>query len=837
LRRCFSGGERLRENVVWKKRHALKSDHQRFFFSPAAKRRAFVFSAEIQRLHESLRILNTSCCILSKLWYYFAALKAKFRTVWVGVVTLAFCLAALPLTAATNLADLHISPGPEDGRIAYLTARLLEDLHFSHHRLDSEYGAEFLDFYVDSLDSQHLHFLQTDLDEFQSFRTNLYRLTINRRLERADVTPAFAVFGRFIQRLNERITYSEDLLKHENFSFDKDEKILVSRKDAPFPKNMAEAKDLWRQQVKFQYLQEKLGLEDARKKAAPTNSVKSIHEQIVETLTHRYQRMAHVFTDWNNQDVMGVYLTALSHVYDPHSDYFDQTQLSQFQINMNLALFGIGAQLQQTEEGYCKIAQLLPGGPAEKSKALKVGDRIVAVAQSNQPPTDIVEMNLNKAVQLIRGPKGTEVRLTVVPEHESSPRTIISLVRDEIPLADSAAKGKIIEFPSNSGETNRLGVIDLPSFYAPMGPVSRSSKETSGEYTSVDVAKLLTKFKREGVHGVVLDLRRNGGGSLDEAIKLTGLFIKDGPVVQVKAYDGRQIVAEDPDHSCLYDGPLIVLTSRFSASASEIVAAALQDYGRAIIVGDSSTHGKGTVQSVNYLTNFPIHFDTDPGALKVTVQKFYRVTGVSTQLKGVTPDIVLPSRWNYSKDVGESALEHPLECDMIGNADYDKLNLVQPFLPELKQRSEQRVAKSQDFVWEREDIEEFKKRQEDKSISLNEKQRRKEVEENDAREKARDKQRKSRKEPAEKIYTITLKQADLPGLPAPDQKTNSFTMQTTSTGSGTNVASTASATTTKTTLDVDEEKTPGADANLDEAERILQDYINALQKRAMLTVQ
>ena len=379
-----------------------------------------------------------------------------------------------------------------------------------------------------------------------------------------------------------------------------------------------------------------------------------------------------------------------------------------------------------------------------------------------------------------------------------------------------------------------------------MGPAARSGRDSSGEYTSVDVAKLLKKFKAENVGGVILDLRYNGGGSLEEAIRLAGLFIKEGPIVQVKTYDGRVIVAPDPDPTSLYDGPLIVLTSRFSASASEIVAAALQDYGRALIVGDISTHGKGTVQSVNYITNY-IRLD-DPeknnGALKVTVQKFYRASGVSTQLKGVLPDIVLPTVWNYSKDIGESALEHPLECDTIKSADFDKLNLVQPYLSDLLKNSTTRVATNKDFDYVREEIEKFRKQQEDKTVSLNEKQRRQEMEETKARDKARNKERLARKEAEEKVYEISLKQAELPGLPAPVQKTNTLALVTGSSttnfqlnlvGLDMSTAGHKAAAKTSSVADPDEELAPAVDVNLNEAEHILEDYISLMQKHGTLT--
>lgn len=780
--------------------------------------------------------MNGSCCILSKLCYYSATLKALIRITWAGVLALALC-SGWPLradTVGTNhpVADIHITPGPEDGKIAFATAYLLEHLNFSHHKLDAAYANDFLDFYLEALDPQHLHFLQSDLNDFARYRTNLDRMTINRQ-QKADVTPAFDIFARFIDRLKQRVQYQENLLQTEKFKFDSDERVVLNRHEMPYPKDIDEAHELWRQRLRAEYLQEKLGLEDAEKNSPATNSVKSIHEQIVETLQHRYQRTLRLFADWNNQDVMGVYLTALAHVYDPHSDYFDAEQLQQFTINMNLALFGIGAELRSDDEGYCRIERLLPGGPAEKSKLVKPGDRIVAVAQSNQPPVDVVDMSINKAVQLIRGPKGTEVRLSIIPEHASSPRTDVSLVRDEISLGDQAAKGKIIEMPDNEGQTNRIGVIDLPSFYAPMGPGSRSGDST-GEYTSVDVAKLLKKFKREHVSGVILNLRYNGGGSLEEAIRLAGLFIKDGPIVQVKASDGRIITAPDPDPTSLYDGPLIVLTSRFSASASEIVAAALQDYGRALVVGDISTHGKGTVQSVNYLTNY-IRLDDpekdNPGALKVTVQKFYRINGVSTQLKGVMPDIVLPSVLNYSKDIGESSLQHPLECDSIPGAEYEKFDLVQPYLGELLKRSNERISTNAEFAYIREDIERFRRKQEDKTVSLNEKQRLKEVQEDAARDKQRKKERLARPEPNEKAYTITLQQADKPGLPEPDQKTNSIVLKGYAT---TNL--TASVTNPRQPIEVEDENAPTPDPVLDEASHILEDYISLLEKHAMLTV-
>ncbi len=513
---------------------------------------------------------------------------------------------------------------------------------------------------------------------------------------------------------------------------------------------------------------------------------------------------------------------------------------------MNLSLFGIGAQLL-SEDGYCSIQKLLPGGPAIKSHKIKEKDRIVAVAQSNQPPVDIVDMNLSKAVQLIRGPKGTEVRLTLIPAGaDAASRVVVSLIRDEIPLEESAAKSKLIELPNGHGGKFRFGVIDLPSFYAPFDPTNARDKSGPKSTTTADVAKLLKKLEQENIDGVILDLRRNGGGSLEEAIRLTGLFIKEGPVVQVRDFQGNIEHQDDNDPSVLYEGPLIVLTSRFSASASEIVAGALQDYGRALLVGDVSTHGKGTVQSVNPLQSFLRPGDTnDPGAVKITIKKFYRPSGASTQKNGVTPDIVLPSIWNESKDVGESALENPLPWDTIPSANYDRVNLVEPYLPELRRWSAQRVATDQEFAYVREDIEQLKKAQADKTISLNEKQRLKEKEEADARQKARDKERLARQEPPETVYELTLKQADLPGLPPPVQKTNSAVAKLSNLkgvfppGASTNSAAIVPREVVgegNPSDDSDEEKPSPVDVALVESEHILVDYLSVFPKHNVATV-
>ena len=778
-------------------------------------------------------------------------------------------------TTATRL----LVPGQNDGSIAYVTARLLERNHFLHHRLDDEFSAMFFDRYLEMLDPQHLHFTQEDIAEFDHYRERLDNLTLT-RTGVADTSPAYEIFNRFVERLAQRVACADEWLKNEKFDFTADERMLANRREASYPSDLAEAKQLWRQRLRYEYLQEKLARHGAKKKAgesavppstskiAPANDTtnrapgaievkpKTDAEEIVDLLTRRYHRNLRVFKEWDHEEVLAVYLTALAHVYDPHSDYMNKIGADNFAIGMNLQLFGIGAVLTTDLDGYCKIQEIKPG-PAMNGQQIKVGDRIVAVAQSNAPPVDVVEMNLSKAVQLIRGPKGTEVRLTIIPVDSPSDRRTVAIIRDEIKLEDQEVKGKIIELPSDAKTRPRLGVIDLPSFYATIDLGGHKPIELAGEgggadkatprSTSADVGRLLKKFREENVAGVILDLRRNGGGSLEEAIKLTGLFIKEGPVVEVRGSDGSEMVREDTDPSVHYDGPLIVLTSRFSASASEIVAGALQDYGRALVVGDISTHGKGTVQNLNPLRYWvkpaTATATNDPGQLKVTIQKFYRPSGASTQLKGVMPDIVLPSVFNYSKDIGEGALENPLEWDTIPGAKFEKLNLVGPCLAELLRRSNARVAADQDFAYIREDIEKFRKYQADKTISLQEQQRLKDKDEAEARQKARDQERLARQDPDRKIYELALKQLDLPGLPPPVEKTNAAAKVFAGKGGGSGVSTNSASVTPRlpTPLeglsDEDEEDHPSAvDATLEEAERILVDYISLLSQKSLLTV-
>ena len=756
-----------------------------------------------------------------------------------GLATWAGCQTAKTVTPEIAPTTTGLKPGPNDARIAYLTARLLEEYHYLQRPLDHELSARIFDAYINSLDGRHEDFLQTDLDEFASFRTNIDGLTTGGRA--ADLTPAFRIYDRFLQRFQEHNAYTDELLRHERFKFTTDEKIQLDRRHAPFPKDLNEAKQLWRQHLRYDYLQEKLSRE-----ISESNGIVSVHlsstnaADIAPTLARHNRWSQRMMTNLDSDTVLQVYLNAIAHAYDPHSDYFSGPKAADFSISMNLSLFGIGAQLQE-DDGYCTIRELVAGGPAAKSKQIKPKDRIVAVAQADKPPVDVVDMELEKVVQQIRGPKGTEVRLTLSPADDRTARRVVSLIRDEIKLEDSQAKAKLVTSPDGHGGTNRIGIIDLPSFYAPVD-LSAGAGHSTPHFTSVDVAKLIKKLKEENVSGIIIDLRSNPGGSLEEAIKFTGLFIKDGPIVQARNPDGRVQVDNDSDPSQLYDGPLAVMINRFSASASEIAAAALQDYGRAIIVGGSSTHGKGTVQNLNRLRDLPINWPAaitptnDPGTLKITIRKFYRVSGASTQLKGVVPDIVLPDVLNYSTQIGESALDNPLPWDTIQPANYDKLNLVAPYLADLHRRSDSRVATNRDFSYVRQEIEQFQKSQADRTVPLSEREAIRERQRIAAQNKARDEERANRPAAGVKVYDISIKDAEAPDLienkpVEPDTNTVSSTPESYSptTAYQKMLAHDPKRDSKTSKPAVTEKKSPPPfDPMLDETENILEDYIGLL---------
>lgn len=686
----------------------------------------------------------------------------------------------------------------EEARIARLVVGLLERTHYSQQPFNDTLSSKFLDRYLDALDPARMIFLKSDEEEFDAWRTKLDDMLIRY----GDVAPGKIIFNRLLKRYEQFVKYVTNLVATEKFTFDTDEKILISRKDQPRPADLDEAKKLWRDRIRYEYLQEKLNNEKP--------------EEIVKIITRRYNRQWRTLKELDSEEVLQIYLSSLCHVYDPHSEYMGRPAYENFNISMKLSLCGIGAVLT-SEDGYCKVRELMPG-PAMRSGKIKVNDRIVAVAQGTNAPVDVIDWKLSKVVELIRGPKGTEVRLTIIPADAPDPSTrkVVSLIRDEITLENQEAKAKLLEIPIDGGQTTRVGIIDLPSFYADL-----SNRNADHKSTTTDVAKLIKKLKAENVSGIILDLRRNGGGSLEEAINLTGLFIKEGPVVQVRDSDGTISVDSDRDPSVLYEGPLIILTSRFSASASEILAAALQDYKRALVIGDSSTHGKGTVQSLIELNRF-LRTTNNVGALKLTIRKFYRINGESTQLKGVTPDIVLPSVNNYA-EIGEASIPNAMPWDTIPATKYEPVNqITKPMIEELKKHSADRIATDKDFAFIMEEIERFKKAQAEKTVSLNEKQRLKEKDEAKQRAEKRKQELKNRPPANYLTYEITLKNADKPGLPPP----LSLEKQTTA----------AKSETAPKIDDPDEEKTDADDSalsnvdpTLDEARRILLDLISLIK--------
>jgi carboxyl-terminal processing protease len=682
-----------------------------------------------------------------------------------------------------------------EANITRLTANILERSQFAHHPLDSELAGRFLDGYLDSLDGTHSLFLESDLAEFAPYRTTLAEATRSS----GDTSAARTILARYLQRLQQQTAYATDLLKSSTFEFTGHDLYSLDREHAERPRDIAAARDLWRQQLRAEYLQEKLGDEPP--------------EKIVATLTHRYAEQLATMMGLDKEEVLDIYLNALAHVYDPHSDYLGHEEMDSLSIQMNLALFGIGATLE-SNDGSCEIRGLVPGGPAARSGVLQPGDRIIAVAEPGKAPIEIKNMPLSRTVELIRGPKGTPVTLTILPDGapDGSVPKIVPLLRDEIKLEDEQASARILDVGRGQGRALRLGVVDLPSFYADMG----EGQQTQHRSVTKDVARLLAKLKAEKVQGVALDLRHNGGGSLNEAISLTGLFIHTGPVVQTRDPNGAIHLGIDDDQTEQYDGPLVVLTSRFSASASEILAGALKDYGRALIVGDSSTFGKGTVQSILPLAAIMdeagLAHSYDPGALKVTIQKFYRPDGASTQLRGVVSDIVLPSTSDFS-NVSESAMKSPLPWDTVPPAPHEHLNDVEPYLGRLQKASKRRIDAEKAFSYLAEDIARLRANLAKKSVSLNETERRRESAESKARQAEREQVSKRLRAARPTAYEITLKNVDAAGLPLAAGTTDD------------KVEHTKAFSTTKRSLQgrrSDLESTD--DIVLDEAVRILADY-------------
>jgi len=624
-------------------------------------------------------------------------------------------------------------------QICVSVGRLLEEGHYTHQPLNAEVSQKFLRNYLELLDFSHLFFTQKDVDAL----TAKYGTALADDVLLGNLKPAYEIYDLYQKRVDDRVAKVKELI-NQPMDFKTNETVEVRREKAPWPKDEADADQLWRGRIESELLQEKLSEHPI--------------EPGPQLIARRYDRIDRNVHEEDRDEQVKLYLDALAQTYDPHSEYLSKADFKNFNIQMGLSLVGIGAMLR-TEDGYAKIESLVVGGPAQTDGRLKVGDRITAVAQGSSEFVDVRDMRLDKVVEMIRGKKGTKVRLLAIPANAPDPsqRKTVDLVRDEIKLKDQEARADIIIKKDENGEPVKLGWLTLPSFYADMDRHSKS--------TTRDVLALLKRLKKENISGLVVDLRRNGGGSLEEAISLTGLFLKSGPIVQTKGSNGNIVVSSDPDPSVAYSGPMVVLTSRQSASASEIFAAALQDYGRAIIVGDKNTFGKGTVQTILPIGRFTSLLGSrsdDDGELKLTIQKFYRVAGGSTQLHGVASDIVLPTLTDLP-EFGESALKNPLPYDEVPKAKYAKWS-APLFINELKQRSDERVQHNQEFHYVMEDMERLRHKLDENRITLNEDARRKELQDDKARKDLRTKERLARHDEEPSIYRVTLDTVDKPNL-------------------------------------------------------------------------
>ncbi|HTN77079.1 MAG TPA: carboxy terminal-processing peptidase [Pirellulaceae bacterium] len=600
----------------------------------------------------------------------------------------------------TSLWAIPTGPQANDRQVTRVVSKLMLDQHLSKHAIDDEISQRGLKLFLKSLDPMKVYFTQGDIDEFMKKQNDL-----DDALKNGDISFAYVVFNRLLQRIDERVKLVDELLK-ETQDFTQDEDLVTDPEKLTYAKNDAEVRDRWRKRIKYDYLILKGDKVDAK--------------VAQERLGRRYHSFAKRMQQTDGDEILEMYVTALTTSFDPHTTYMSPSSLENFRIMMSLELEGIGAALQVTD-GYTVVSKIIPGGACEKCKEMKVEDRIVSVGQGETGEmVDVVDMKLNDVVKMIRGKAGTIVRLGVIPTGGTETK-IVKITRAKIELTDSEARGVILEDGKKvDGSPYKIGVIDLPSFYMDMEG-AREGKEDF-KSTTRDCRKLLDEFRAKGVDAVVMDLRRNGGGSLSEAISLTGLFIDQGPVVQVKDPDGQVQHLDDMERGVAWDGPLVIMTSKFSASASEILAGAIQDYHRGLIVGDEATHGKGTVQSLLDLGGQLFRIPNPPnlGALKITMQQFYRPNGDSTQKRGVLADVVLPSVTNHM-DVSEGDLEYALAFDQVPSARFKKGDLVsKDVVEQLKVESAERRAKSADFQKLLKNIDRYVEQKTKKRVTLNE---------------------------------------------------------------------------------------------------------------------
>ena len=612
--------------------------------------------------------------------------------------TLALLLSVAPSLFAASAAPNSwsaLQPEREQVIASLNVVELLKRHHYNKPPLNDERSLKIYDSYLKLLDPSRSYFTAADIAEFDQWRTQFDDL-----LKSGDLDPGFIIYKRHLDRLKQRLDFVLAQLDDgvDKLDFSIDESLQTDREKAPWAKNSAELDDLWRKRLKDEALRLKIAGKEPK--------------AIQELLLKRYKNQISRLEQTRAEDIFQAYINAFAQTYDPHTNYLSPDNAENFDINMSLSLEGIGAVLQNDND-YVKVVRLVPAGPADKSKQIVPADKIIGVAQGNGEMVDVIGWRLDEVVKLIRGPKGSVVRLDVIPASNApndQTSKVVAITREAVKLEEQAAKKSVLKL-QHEGHDYKLGVIEVPAFYLDF----KAFRAGDPNYTSTtrDVKRLLGELQKEKVDGVVLDLRNNGGGSLQEATELTGLFIDQGPTVLVRNSDGRVDVLNDENTGIFYKGPLTVLVNRLSASASEIFAGAMQDYHRALIIG-GQTFGKGTVQTVQPLNH---------GELKLTLAKFYRVSGQSTQHQGVIPDIEYPAVVD-TKEIGESALPEAMPWDSIRPAIKPAVDPFKPFLAELQARHNTRTATDPDFVFTRERLALAQKLMHETTVSLNETQRR-----------------------------------------------------------------------------------------------------------------
>ncbi|WP_419208394.1 carboxy terminal-processing peptidase [Photobacterium leiognathi subsp. mandapamensis] len=632
--------------------------------------------------------------------------RFRFSLIAAGMMLAASAQAS---EAKYSLSDLpKLAPEKQHATASKRVASRFTRSHYKHFSLDDKFSGQVFDRYIEMLDYNKSFLTASDVKQFERWRNQF-----DDQLQSGDTSGAFDIFNKVLQRRFERYQFALSQLNNE-IKFDKDEDFVIDRSELEWPKDQAELDEIWRKRVKYDALNLKLAGKNWK--------------EIQETLGKRYNNAVKRLTQTHSEDVFQLYMNAFSREVDPHTSYLSPRNAEQFQSEMNLSLEGIGAVLQ-VKDDYTTIQSLVAGGPAAGSKKLAAGDRIIGVGQEGEKIVDIIGWRLDDVVQLIKGPKGSKVILDILPEGKNSKSYTVTIVRDKIRLEDRAVKSEV-----KTVEGKKIGVIEVPSFYVGL---------------SEDTKKELVKLNKDKVDGIVIDLRNNGGGALTEATALSGLFISSGPIVQVRDSYGRVKVNSDSDDQVFFDGPLTVLINRYSASASEIFAAAMQDYGRAVVLGEQS-FGKGTVQQHRSLNHLYDLFDKPLGHVQYTIQKFYRINGGSTQNLGVVPDISFPTAVEPS-ETGESVEDNALPWDSIKPAKYQQLHSYSSILPKLNEEHLARIKKDMEFGFIDEDIQTYKKEKDINTISLNEKARIAEQDKEDAERLARLNQRQ--KSLGEKPFT------------------------------------------------------------------------------------